>query len=234
MELGLVAPLVKPEHLWAEGISPNVLSLLRYDLHDPFTRNDQMWSPFGLGDVLGLDDTDAGDASGGRIAAHALRDDPLGLFRLGLVNAGGYFKPQYADARLLADRASERPYASDVQASARKVLNTAIAGTEKAESPARRWFTFGTPWLVGCWLALVPLAAWACWRLRNAGRVGEASVLLLYALGLASTHLLFSAVVSYRYLHPMPAFVLIALAVIATSRKAMSASAATPAAIANG
>jgi hypothetical protein len=216
MELGLVAPLVKPEHLWAEGISPNVLSLLRYDLHDPFTRNDQMWSPFGLGDVLGLNDTEASNAAGGRIAVHALRDDPFGLLRLGLINASGYFRPKYADIRLLADRASERPYAADVQGLARSVLNVAIAGTEKVESPARRWFTLGSMWLVCCWLALVPLAAWACWRLRRAGRVSEASVLLLYALGLASTQLLFSAVVSYRYLHPMPAFVLIALAVLVT------------------
>lgn len=218
MELGLVAPLVKPEHLWAEGISPNVLTLLRYDLHDPYTRNDQMWSPFGLGDVLGLDDSEAGDALGGRIAKRALHDDPFGLLRLGMANAAGYFDPDYSQNRLLADRASERPYAPDVRAPARSVLNTDIAGTEKVESPARRWFTLASSWLVVCWLALVPLAAWACWRLRRAGRMTEASVLLLYALGLASTQFLFSAVVSYRYLHPMPAFVLIALAVIAMPR----------------
>jgi hypothetical protein len=215
MSLGLVAPLVKPEHLWEEGISPNVLSLVRYDLHDPFARNDQMWSPFGLGDVLGLDDTQKAEATGGRIAAHALRDDPFGVLRLGFINASGYFKHEYADARLLADRASERPYGPDVQDYARKVLNASIAGTEKIESPARRWFTFAGPvWLTGCWLLLVPLAVGAYWRLRRSGRVAEASVLLLYALGLASTQLLFSSIVSYRYLHPMPAFVLIALAVI--------------------
>jgi hypothetical protein len=45
--------------------------------------------------------------------------------------------------------------------------------------------------------------------------------------------LLFSAVVSYRYLHPMPAFVLIALAVIATPRMAMRGSVVAPAPIAN-
>ena len=215
MELGLVAPLVKPEHLWAEGISPNVLSLLRYDLHDPFTREDQMWSPFGLGDVLGLDDTQDAEAMGRRIAHRALRDDPMGLVRLGFTNAFGYFNPQYVDFRRKADRGSERPYASDVQGYARRVLNTFIAGTEKIESPARQWFSIGTSWLVFCWFTMVPLAAWASWRLFRAGRAGEGAVLLLYALGLASTQLLLSAIVSYRYLHAMPAFVLIALAVIA-------------------
>jgi hypothetical protein len=219
MKLGLVVPLVKPEHLWAEGISPNVLSLVRYDLSDPFARNDQMWSPFGLGDVLGLDDTQEAETVGGRIAVHALRDDPFGLLRLGLVNASGYFRPEYANFRLLADRASERPYASDIQGYARRVLNMPIAGTEKIESPARRWFTVAGPaWLTGCWLLLVPLAAAAGWRLRRDGRGAEAAVLLLYALGLASTQLLFSAIVSYRYLHPMPAFVLIAAAVLLARR----------------
>jgi hypothetical protein len=221
MELGLVAPLVKPEHLWAEGISPNMLSLLRYDLHDPFARHDQMWSPFGLCDVLGLHDSAAGDALAGRIAKHALRDDPMGLLRLGMINAAGYFNPQYANIRLLSDRASERPYAPEVQALAASVLKTAIAGTEKLESPARRWFTFAVPWLVFCWLALVPLAALACWRLRRDGRTSEASVLLLYALGLACTQLLFSSIISYRYLHPMPAFALIALAILLAPRSAV-------------
>ena len=219
MLLGLVAPLVQPRHLWAQGISPNVLSLVRYDLRDPFTRNDQMWSPFGLGDVLGLDDSQMAEAVGGRIARNALKDDPFGLLRLGIVNAGGYFTPKYADARLLADRASERPYGADVQGYARRVLNMSVAGTEKIESPARRWFTFAGPvWLTGCWLLLVPLAAFASWRLRHDDRRAVAGVLLLYALGLATTQLLFSAIVSYRYLHPMPAFVLIAVAVLLDRR----------------
>ena len=221
MALGLVAPLVKPEHLWAEGISPNVLSLLRYDLHDPFTRNDQMWSSFGMNDVLVSNDSEAGDALGGRIAARALRDDPLGLVRLGMSNLKGYFDSKVAGRRLQMDRASEQPYDSDVQAYAHRVLNVAVVGTEQVESPARRWFTIASWWLVCCWLALVLLAIWVCWRLRCNGRFVEGAVLLLYAIGLVSSHFLFSAIVSYRYLHPMPAFVLIALAVIATPRMAI-------------
>ncbi len=219
MELGLVAPLVKPEHLWAEGVSPNVLSLLRHVLRDPDERNGQMWAAFGLADVLGIDDSEAGERLGGRIAGRALRDDPLGLLRLGMSNFKGYFHPLVAGRRLQMDRASEQPYGPDVQALARSVLNTAVVGTEKRESPARRWFTFASLWLVFCWLALAPLAAIACWRLCRNGRSGEGSVMLLYALGLVSSHFLFSAIVSYRYLHPMPAFVLIALAVLLSSDK---------------
>jgi hypothetical protein len=224
MELGLVAPLVKPEHLWAEGVSPNVLSLLRHNLHDPDERNAQTWAAFGLADVLGAADNEAGDALAGRIAMRALRDDPLGLLQLGKSNLDGYFDPEVAPGRLRMDRASEQPYGPDVQASARSVLNTSIIGTEKVESTARRWFTFASSWLVWCWLALVPLAAWGCWRLHRNRRSGEGSVLLLYAIGLASSHFLFSAIVSYRYLHPMPVFVLIALAVVAAPRTTMQSS----------
>ena len=218
MELGLVVPLVKPEHLWAEGISPNVLSLLHYDLQDPALRGAQMWSAYGFCDVLGLGDDAKGDAEAGRIARHALRDDPLGLLRLGVRNLEEYFDPKQSIMRLHMDRASVRPYDQNSQELARKVLNTDIAGTEKVGSPARRWFTVGSSWLVFCWFAMVPLAAGACWKLRKQGRLREGYVLLLYALGLASTQLLFSSIISYRYLHSMPAFVLLALAVLATMR----------------
>jgi len=94
-------------------------------------------------------------------------------------------------------------------------LNASIAGTQSVGSPARRWFTFASGSLVACWLALIPLAAAAWWRLRLDGRAGVGNVLLLYALGLSISQLLFSAIISFRYLHPMPAFVLIALAVLA-------------------
>ena len=221
MELGLVAPLVKPEHLWAEGISPNVLSLLRHELRDPDKRNAQMWAAFGLADVLGADHSEAGDALAGRIAWRALRDDPRGLLRLGISNLEGYFDPVISEGRMRMDRASEQRYGADVQALALGVLNTAVVGTEKVDSPARQWFTSSALWLVCCWLVLVPSAAIACRRLCRNGRSGAAVVLLLYAMGLASSQLLFSAIVSYRYLHPMPAFVLIAWAVIATPRMAL-------------
>ncbi|MEO8741868.1 MAG: glycosyltransferase family 39 protein [Lysobacteraceae bacterium] len=216
MELGLVAPLVKPEHLWAEGISPNVLSLLHYDLQDPALRGAQMWSAFGLGDMLGLWDDARGDALAGRIARRALRDDPFGLLRLGVRNLEEYFDPKQSIMRLHMDRASVRPYDAGSRELARTVLNTDIAGTEKVGSPARRWFTVGSSWLLFCWFALVPLAAGACSKLRKQGRLREGCVLLLYALGLASTQLLFSSIISYRYLHSMPALVLLALAVLAT------------------
>ena len=124
-----------------------------------------------------------------------------------------------AGTRLQMDRASEQPYGPDAQALAHSVLNMAVIGTEKMESPARRWFTFASPWLLLCWFALAPLAAIACWRLYCYKRSGEGSVLLLYAVGLVSSHFLFSAIVSYRYLHPMPTFVLIALAVLLSSDK---------------
>ncbi|MEO5595908.1 MAG: hypothetical protein ABIQ97_02000 [Lysobacteraceae bacterium] len=216
MKLGLVVPLVTPEHLWAEGISPNVLSLLHYDLHDPSLRGQQMWSAFGLADVLGLGDDATGDALAARIARRAIHDDPLGLLRLGVRNLEEYFDRQQINFRLHRDRASDRPYAADVQALAHSVLNADIAGSEKVESLTRRWFSVAFQWLVFCWFALVPLCAAACWTLWKQNRRCEGCVLALYAIGLASTQFLFSSIISFRYLHPMPAFVLIALGVLAT------------------
>jgi hypothetical protein len=218
MEFGLVAPLVKPQHLIAEGISPNVLSLLRYDLSDPAQRNNQMWAPYGLADLLGFRADSAGDTLAGHLARRALHDDRLGPLRLGLDNAARYFDRTAYRERLWVDGAYDRPYGPDVQELARTVLNASVAGTQSVESPTRRWFVSASAWLVACWLALIPLGAAAWWRLRRSGRAGVGNVLLLYALGLSIGQLLFSAIVSFRYLHPMPAFVLIVLAVLASPR----------------
>ena len=218
MQFGLVAPLVKPQHLWAEGVSPNVLSLLRYDLADPAQRNAQMWSPYGLGDVLGFNTNAQGDALAARIARRALHDDPLGLFRLGLSNARQYFDPAAYRQRLAVDIASTQPYGAQPQALARRVLNASIVGSESVESPARYWFSVASPWLVACWLLLAPLGLLAWWRSRCNGRAASGDVLVLYSFGLAAGHLLLSSTISFRYLHPMPAFVLIALAVLGAPR----------------
>ncbi|MEO7478664.1 MAG: glycosyltransferase family 39 protein [Lysobacteraceae bacterium] len=218
MELGLVAPLVKPEHLAAEGFSPTVLKRVRYDLSDPRKREIQMWSDKGLNDLLGANVDANGDALAGRIAHRAVRDDPFGLLRLGMHNLEDYFDPRQKRSRSNADLAGNRPYRADVQADARIVLNAWVEGTQKVESPARLWFGFATWWLVACWLALPLLGALACWRLHRNCRTAVGSVLLLYALGLPISHFLFSPIVSYRYLHPMPAFALIALAVLVAPR----------------
>ena len=220
MELGLVAPLVKPEHLAAEGVSPTILKRVRYDLSDPSKREMQMWSQDGLDDLLGATVDANGDALAGRIAHRAIRDDPFGLVRLGMHNLEDYFDPRQKRLRLNAELAGNRPYRSDTQADARSVLNAWVEGTQKVESPARIWFGFATSWLVACWLALPLLGALAFWRLHRNRRTAVGSVLLLYALGLPISHFLLSPIISYRYLHPMPAFALIALAVLAAPRLA--------------
>lgn len=218
MKFGLVAPLVKPQQLWAEGISPNVLSLLHYELADPDLRNAQMWAPYGLGDVLGFSLDSEGDALAGRIAQRALREDPMGLLRLDFHNAMNYFDPPEYRLRLRLDEAWDHPYPPHTQVLAKQVLRASIAGSERIDSPARRWFGLGSFWLVLSWLALAPLGFLAWQSLRRDGRIRAGNVLLLYALGLPASHLLFSAINSFRYLHPMPAFALIALAVLAAPR----------------
>ena len=217
MELGLVAPLVKPAHLVAENISPELLDRVQYKLSDPDLRNQQMWSPHGLIDVLGASASSSGDILAGRIARHAIHDDPFGLVRLDIHNLGDYFNTETAHAALRDDLASNRPY-TDAQAIAHSVLNTSVEATRLAESPAWRWFRFGAPWLVACWLALPLLGALACRRLHRNGRTAMGGVLLLYALGLPVSHFLFLAIPSYRYLHSMPAFALIAIAVLSAPR----------------
>ncbi|MEO7477659.1 MAG: hypothetical protein ABIT64_00310 [Lysobacteraceae bacterium] len=62
------------------------------------------------------------------------------------------------------------------------------------------------------------LGVLAFWRLHRNDLAATGGVLLLYALGLPISHFLFSATLTYRYLYPMPAFALIAIAVLTAPR----------------
>lgn len=211
--LGLVVPLVKPEHFRNTGVSPDVLREVQLPLDDPRRREAHIWSPGGLFDVLRRHSSDP-DRVAAKISIRAARGDPFGLAAMGLSTVADYFEPGIAQPRL-HDDLGERPVKEKMIDELRQHLRYDARGIERAETPARRWFVAGAPWLVACLLALAPLAIaalWLGWRLpRRELRV----LLALTSLGLVAAHVLFSHIVSFRYLHPLPWFVLANAAVLA-------------------
>lgn len=219
--LGLVLPLVRAEHLQASGVDPTLLVRVP-GAHDPRTREWQLWSPDGFMAALDRDVTTPVDKLAGKISIRAVRDDPFGLVRMGVATVADYFDPQIAATRLGSDLGRMMPSETQ-QAQWRKAFGYDAAAVVPAETAATRWFSHGAPWLVLCLLVLAPLAlVTLAFGWRAPGR--DLRVMLcLMSLGLVAQHVLFSHIVSFRYLHPLPWFVLANLAVLADVRRARRA-----------
>jgi hypothetical protein len=211
--LGLVAPLVRPEHFRNTGVSPDALDLVTLPLDDPRNREMQVWSAGGLVDVLRKQPGDL-ETTARKISIRAARSDPFALVRMGFANVADYFDPEVAGPRMEDDLA-RRPIHPTMIGDLRRHLRYDATGLHQHLTPALRLFEGSGPWLVFCLLGLVPLALAALWLGWNAPRREVRVLLALVSIGLVAGHVLFSHIVSYRYLHPLPWFVLANAALLA-------------------
>ena len=207
MQLGLVSPLVRPEHFERVGLPPSLPDALRYPLSDPDARMRHMWSPGGLVEELKRRDVHV-DRIGRELSSMALRDDPWGLVRMGLATVENYFTPE-GIAHALDNDLGRREIPPDVLRGLREAWAYDAAEVPTRVTVVSRYFEAGTWWLVACLFVLPPLslvAVLACWS--TPART-QAVLAALIAIGLALSHLLFVSVAFYRYLHPLPFFVLL-------------------------
>ncbi len=77
--LGLVAPLIRAEDFDGSGIDAHLLDEVKIPLADETLREAQIWSPGGLIEVLKQHAGARAFEAAGKIAAHAMRRDPLGV-----------------------------------------------------------------------------------------------------------------------------------------------------------
>jgi len=208
--LGLVAPLVKPEHLQQVGLSPQLLQTVGPALSDPRMREAQLWLDDGLVAVLRRAAGADTETFARQITAQALRDDPLGLLRLSVATTRDYFVASETAARM-ADDLGTRALSEGTLTSLRERLNHDGSRAHTLRNPATVYFERGGYWLIFCLFALAPLALLALLRLWHRRHTAVA-LIVLTALGLVAGQLLFSHIVSFRYLHPFPPLVLICAA----------------------
>ncbi len=215
MRLALVAPLVKREHLARQGLDPSLLDQVGQSLRDPEKRELQLWAEDGLVVVIerSLGDHLAAERIMRKIATRAVREDPLGFLAFAPVIARGYFDDAVAAHRVADDMGIRGPTAEDIRWM-REEFGYEAQGIANRASPATVWFVGARWWFTACLFLLVPLVAAAAWVNRRRG--GDVGVyLVLVAAGMTAAHLLFSAIVSYRYLHAFPFVALLALAWLA-------------------
>jgi hypothetical protein len=209
MRMGLVAPLIKPEHFLRVGLPADFADRLAYDLADPHTRPSQLWNHGGLADAIAEAGLDV-NRTCRKLSIYALRDDPFGVVRLALVTLAGYFNPDSSARRLAKDLGRDPlPYPARVVSSVKNYWHYDMSGVAERWTPVSRAFAAASSWLVACLFLLLPLSlANVLVHWRDPRRL-QAVLAALFGIGLVSSEVLFSNIASYRYLHAFPFFVLV-------------------------
>jgi hypothetical protein len=211
MQLALVMPLVKPQQLTAVGLPADFESQLRFPIADPDARMLHQWAPGGF--IRTLRERGIPVETVARpLARRALRDDPLGLVRMGLWTVGNYFRADSIKHALDNDL-GRRVIPDEILWTLREIWHYDATNLWRRTTPVSWYFEKGTWGLVACLFLLAPVSLAALVRRWN---TAERPQVLLFALiggGLVLAHVLFVPVAFYRYLHPLPIFMAIALAV---------------------
>lgn len=207
MRLGLLAPLIRAEHFELVGLPPDFADDLDPPISDHRNREAQMWSQDGLWAKL---ETELGfeqaQEVAGELSAHALHSNPLALLRISAATVVDYFDDDVALWRLTDDFGKRAPDAGTIHYLAEKLR---FDGRNLAETPGLvgHLFLSSRWWLTLVLFTLTPVAlACLALNLQNQEKRAVALTVGFAALGLVASHLLFSHIVSFRYLHPLPVF----------------------------
>ncbi len=206
MRMSLVAPLIRPEHFARAGLPSNFAERLTYNLADPDTRQAQMWAPGGLTDALRTH-TQNLEQTAAMLASLAVRDDPVGVVRLGLHTLGNYFRP-IGHLELWADL-GHREYPDALVRDLREHWGYDAVGLAFRMTPVSHYFAAGTAWLVVCLLLMGPAALLSVALHWRDPRRAQIVLGALFGVGLTVTHVLFVNLASYRYLQPCPFFAMV-------------------------
>jgi hypothetical protein len=226
-QLALVAPLVEPEHLVQAGLPATLLQQVTIGLRDPRLREAQLWRQGGLVEVVSRHASEP-DETAGRIARAALREHPLGLLRM----AAGLWRDHFDDTLMrdrLADDLGRRAVNERIRGELQRRLGVDASEAQRQRGAVRAWFAVGAPWLVLTLVLLPLLALLVPWLARDLPGRPLRLLLALTSLGLVASHVLFSPIVSYRYLHPLPWFLLANLGLLAEAMLRRRRAAAQPA-----
>jgi hypothetical protein len=148
----------------------------------------------------------------------ALRDNPMGLIHMGLRTVGNYFTAAGIKHALDNDL-GRREIPAEILWSLSEHWNYDASGLPTRVTAVSRYFEAATWWLVACLFLLPGLSVLNLvvhWRTPQRP---QAVLAALFGLGLVVAHVLFVAVAFYRYLHPLPFFVLLNAAGLAAWRR---------------
>lgn len=207
MQLGLVLPLVKPEHLARVGLPRDFGEQLQFPLSDPDARMPHMWAAGGF--IRALRERNIPIEPVARpLARMALADDPVGLVRLGMHTLGNYFRAETIGHALDNDL-GRRVIPNEILWTLREIWHYDADGLWMKTTPVSWYFEHATWGLVACLMVLLPLTLLNLAVQWNTPFRAQTVLVVLVSIGLVLAQVLLVPVALYRYLHPLPLFVLI-------------------------
>lgn len=205
--LGLVAPLVRGEDFESTRVDAHVLDEVTIPLADERMREAQIWSSGGLIDVLKRDAGSRAYKVASKIAARAMRRDPLGVIELGIETTADYFDAGLRRSRLVSDLGAGQLPDERTLTLLRDSFGYDATGIARTPSPMYRYFESTPWWPTACLFALAPLSIVAAFA--TARRNRAALLLALVSCGLVVGQVLCAHIVSFRYLHPFTVLVML-------------------------
>jgi hypothetical protein len=207
--LGIVAPLVKPEHLVDLQLPVDFLDQVKVPLADRRMREGQVWSDVGLVGTLMRYSKDSEQAAR-KISMRALRDQKLAFVLMQLRTVGDFWDPPFAHDRIVTD-AGNRPF----QDKADQWLLQSFADIDmqfyKKLSVSAQYFVHARVWFALCFTVLLPLAI-GCWLHRRwRSKRWDAVLGALACLACCSQGVVMLATTApvFRYLHTLPVLLML-------------------------
>jgi hypothetical protein len=199
-----MAPIIKPIDFPLPGERKRLMGMIRIPLGDPFNRRLHRWVDGGLCQailkVAGKDE-DLANVLARKTALRAMKRDPLGVLRLGLITYGEFLSYKKVEWALQLNQGHfVGPTDNDV-----KMIRDWFgvnALDRKYDSVTKQWQGMSVPW---CWaIVLLPwlYASEMIWHRRRIN--GSDYVLLLSFVFLLASAILPVEIANPRYLIPLP------------------------------
>jgi hypothetical protein len=208
-ELGLVAPLVRPAHFAGTGCPPDILQRVRPPIADPWLREVHIWRGDGLWPTMQRACRDP-EGAAVVVADRALRSDPLGLLPMAFSTLRQHFDAPSARWRMDSDL-GRNALSKDFIATIRGEFGFDPTGVPFRDTVTSRAFDASRWWLTWAYFVTPFYAVAIGWRARRQ-RDAAALVLASTAGLLVTSQLLFSHILSYRYLYAFPVLLILATA----------------------
>lgn len=209
--LGTVAPLIQPEDFDGTGCAATVIADDKLDLSDPTTREGQLWNSHGLWAAMKKECPEPEKAAD-LVSERAMHRGWWKIPLMGFPTVAQYFDIPEAKWRMNSDL-GHKELPMEIITPMREQFGIEVGGVPFDETPVFRWFEHSRWWYVLCFFSLLPLGIAALRRGRHSSNAAISGFALI-ALWVFSVQFFLSHIISFRYLHPFPPLVLLAVALV--------------------
>jgi len=216
--LGFVAPEVKADDFRDTGCATGLLERVATPLADPHNRERQLWGGSGIWAVMQRECPHP-ERAAKIVAGRAFRRIAPDILPMALATVAQYFDNAEATWRMDSDLGRKGMVPLELIDPAQKYFGLDVRPLAFADTATSWWFQHSRWWLTACFL-LSPLLAVVLWmRVGDAPRRAGARMLACLLSGLFLSQFLFSPIIAFRYLHPFPPLVILAVtAIVARAR----------------